>query len=78
MKDRQRAVLKEQEKTALQADIDLARHLEILAGGEVLKSLSEGGKRLKTGKIKNIRANRERERVKTHKDHAKAVGIHAE
>lgn len=70
MKEQQKNLLKEEGERSLQADIDLARHLELL-----VRNAETDGVR---NRIKSIRENRKREKKKTHKNHAREAGVYAE
>lgn len=68
MKQRQRDLIRQESEKKLQAEIDLAGHIGVIAGttGEKTKP-----------SVKNIRANREKERKRLHKDLGKEVSVNA-
>ena len=72
MMDKQKSALKSEQETALQADVILAKRLELLATLEVMPMQ----KKRTTNRIKDIRANRDKEKTKTHKNHLKEVGAY--
>lgn len=68
MKQRQRDLVRQEAENKTQAEIDLAGHIGVIAGttGEQRKP-----------SVKNIRANREKEQRKLHKDLGKEVVVNA-
>lgn len=66
MKRRQRDLIRQEAENKTQAEIDLAGHINAIAGAS--------GEQAKPS-VKNIRANRERERRKLHKDLGKEVAV---
>ncbi len=64
MKQRQRDLVRQESEKKLQAEINLAGHISVIAGAS-----GEQGK----PSIKNIRANREKEQKRLHKDLGKEV-----
>ena len=68
MKQWQRDLIRQETEKKLQAEIDLARHINVIAGAS--------GEQKKPS-VKNIRANREKEQRKLHKDLGKEVTVNA-
>lgn len=68
MKRKQRELVRQEAENKLQAEIDLARHISVIAGAS--------GEQKKPS-VKNIRANREKEQRKLHKDLGKEVVVNA-
>lgn len=68
MKRRQRDLIRQEAENKTQAEIDLAGHINAIAGAS--------GEQAKPS-VKNIRANREREQRKLHKDLGKEVVVNA-
>ncbi len=68
MKQKQRDLVRQESEKKLQAEIDLAGHISVIAGAS-----GEQGK----PSIKNIRANREKEQKRLHKDLGKEVAVNA-
>lgn len=68
MKRKQRELVRQEAENKLQAEIDLARHISVIAGAS--------GEQKKPS-VKNIRANREKEQRKFHKDLGKEVVVNA-
>ncbi len=68
MKQWQRDLVRQETGSRIQAEIDLARHINVIAraSGEQTKP-----------SVKNIRANREKEQKRLHKDFGKDVAINA-
>ena len=66
MKHRQRELVRQEADNRIQAEIDLAEHISVIAGAS--------GERKKTS-IKNIRTNRKKEQKKLHKDFGKEVTV---
>ncbi len=66
MKQKQKELVRQEVEKKLQAEIDLAGHIGVIAG-------VSGGQ--KKPSIKNIRANREKEQRKLHKDLGKEVAV---
>lgn len=68
MKQRQRDLVRQEAENKTQAEIDLAGHINAIAGAS--------GEQAKPS-VKNIRANREKEQRKLHKDLGKEVVVNA-
>ena len=68
MKQRQRDLVRQEAENKTQAEIDLAGHISAIAGAS--------GEQAKPS-VKNIRANREKEQRKLHKDLGKEVVVNA-
>lgn len=68
MKQRQRDLVRQEAENRTQAEIDLAGHISAIAGAS--------GEQAKPS-VKNIRANREKEQRKLHKDLGKEVVVNA-
>lgn len=68
MKQRQRDLIRQETGNRTQAEIDLAGHISAVAG-------ASGGQ--KKPSVKNIRANREKEQKRLHKDLGKEVAVNA-
>ena len=66
MKRRQRDLIRQEAENRTQAELDLAGHISAIAGAS--------GEQAKPS-VKNIRANREKERRKLHKDLGKEVAV---
>lgn len=66
MKRRQRDLIRQEAENRTQAELDLAGHINAIAGAS--------GEQAKPS-VKNIRANREKERRKLHKDLGKEVAV---
>lgn len=64
MKERQRKLVKEEQGTKTQAEIDLAKSIQMIADLASNKTQPS---------IKGIRDNRKREQIKEHKHHMKEV-----
>ena len=68
MKRRQRDLIRQEAENRTQAELDLAGHISAIAGAS--------GEQAKPS-VKNIRANREKEQRKLHKDLGKEVVVNA-
>ena len=68
MKQKQRELVRQEVENKIQAEIDLAGHIGVIAGAS--------GEQKKPS-VKNIRANREKEQRKLHKDLGKEVAVNA-
>lgn len=66
LKQKQRELVKKEKEIRIQAEIDLANHIHIIADRTSCPGCAD---------IKNIRANRNREQAKAHKDFVKEAGI---
>jgi len=66
MKQKQRDLVRQESEKKLQAEIDLAGHISVIAGAS-----GEQGK----PSVRNIRANREKEQKRLHKDLGKEVAV---
>lgn len=68
MKQKQRDLVRQESQTKLQAQIDLAGHISVIAGAS--------GEQEKPS-IKNIRANRKKEQEKSHRDLGREMAVNA-
>lgn len=66
IKGQQKALVKDAKKERIQAELDLANHIQVIAESRGQKSTNKS--------IKNIRQNREKAKVRTHIDLIEAVG----
>lgn len=66
MKSKQRQLVKAEQESKTQAEIDLARSIRLI---------TDSVKKNENVSIKNIRENRKKEEIKTHKNHVREAGL---